>query len=402
MLRSTAEAVSLTPERSDGRQDRVTRYPTSLDVVDHLTDGYPVEAISEGRCDLVEILEAVRGFYGRWTPPPARTGEIRVLPATRTYRGSVLLPARAVAFTDAELASRDATYEGEGWIGRQLRRTYTGAFLYADSVVELDPVSFLLHSSYNVKDLPLMLLPAVFELVTLRPLIEAGVLLLAPVPGNDEWNDDARAARSAAQPVGGRGYIELAHMFSALRVAATMEADVVATPAVSWASLGDVIANRHPQPAPAATVAAGLATVELPIFAGVTPRTILRIRADEESFAEWRAELRQVARLVAQRPSDGDFALHARAAYEDLLIPKARTVARAVSRSHALKSAAKDQPLQTAFGAALTSAGATLAGLPIEGALISAAGGALGRLAASGVRRPAVTGSARVLAELSR
>src|SRR4029077_74384 len=96
------------------------------------------------------------------------------------------------------------------------------------------------------------------------------------------------------------------------------------------------------------------------------------------------------------------FAIEAREVFEDLLKPRAQAVSRAMSRSVALRNAVTEQPLQVTLGAAFASGVAASAGLPVGGAVLSAAGGALGRIAAAALRLPSPSGSSRIIAELVR
>jgi hypothetical protein len=376
----------------------VRSYPTVLDVVDNLTDGQPLDAIGRRRVSVAETIEAVQDFYSEWSPPVAEPGEIRVLPATRSYRGYILMPISAVELSDARLNAMDEAYEGDGYVARDLRRIATGALLYADSVVELDPLSFLLHDPHGETDVAAVL-AAVHAVLRLRPLIEAGLLILAPVGGNTTWDEDSRAASRISDRL---NRMEMAHMFAALRVAAEVDASVIGTTACSWKLMERAIAATPLDHSSGANVMAGLATVELPMLAGISLQTLVEVHSDECAFADWRAELRNASRLIGASVDHEHFAIEAREVFEDLLEPRAQAVCRAMSRSAALRKAVTEQPLQVALGAAFASAVAASAGLPVGGAALSAAGGALGRIAAAALHLPSPSGSSRIIAELVR
>jgi hypothetical protein len=130
--------------------------------------------------------------------------------------------------------------------------------------------------------------------------------------------------------------------------------------------------------------------------------TVARIHDEEAAFVEWRASLRNAARLLRYAPSEGVFRHEAKEVFEDSLAPQAAAVERAVSRSAALRGAVLDEPIRTAFGAAAMGATTAALGLPLSEVLVGALGGAIGNIAASVLRPRAPTGSARIFYELHR
>jgi hypothetical protein len=140
------------------------------------------EPLAKHGVPVAEILDAVREFYRTgWECPPATADEIRVHPAASDqYFGHITFPAAAVEIKSDELSVHDTLYPGSAWDLLRLRRLYTGAFLYCDSVVDLDPLSFVAFRQHD-EHTSRLFYGALHAVVRLRPLIESAVLLLAPV-----------------------------------------------------------------------------------------------------------------------------------------------------------------------------------------------------------------------------
>ena len=69
-----------------------------------------------------------------------------------------------------------------------------------------------------------------------------------------------------------------------------------------------------------ASVAAGLAQVEVAFLAGIPPETLVRVHQEEDAFVAWRAQLRLANRLIGYAPSDAEFSNHAAEVIRDVLI----------------------------------------------------------------------------------
>jgi hypothetical protein len=150
-------------------------------------------------------------------------------------------------------------------------------------------------------------------------------------------------------------------------------------------------------------VVAGLAAAELPFLGSLDASTIVSIRqSGDVAFADWRAELRNTARTIEASPSDGDvFVTESREVIADALIPRAREVERAVSRSRVMKDAAKDQVANLSVGAAAATGGAAIAGAPLVPAALAGLGiSAVGRWAYASLFGPKPQGSRAILASL--
>jgi len=151
-------------------------------------------------------------------------------------------------------------------------------------------------------------------------------------------------------------------------------------------------------------VVAGLAAADLPFLGSLEPAKIAAIRRDEAAFEDWRAELRTTVRTIESNPSQGDtFASEAREVINDALIPRAREVERAVSRSGAMKAAAKDQAISLGIGVAAVTGAAIVVGAPVAPAALAGLGiSAVGRWVYSSLFGRAPSGTHGVLATLIR
>lgn len=141
---------------------------------------------------------------------------------------------------------------------------------------------------------------------------------------------------------------------------------------------------------------------ELPFFADLDARLLLRIREDESAFEAWRAELRTVVRTIEAMPSDGpEFEQEARDVLSDELLPRAEAVRRAVSTSVAMRAAAKDTIAD--FAISVAAIGYAALGFGPAGAAVGAAVAAVGlplRWAYRVVFRESPSGANGVLAQL--
>jgi len=132
-------------------------------------------------------------------------------------------------------------------------------------------------------------------------------------------------------------------------------------------------------------VVAGLTATDLPFLGSLDPKTLVAIREDEPAFVDWRAELRTIARTIELTPVEGEaFTREAVEVISDALIPRAREVARATSRSGVMKAVAKDQAITLGLGTASITGTAAIVGGPIAPAALVGLGiSAVGRWAYS-------------------
>jgi len=143
--------------------------------------------------------------FEHWSPPPLTENEIRLHFDTREARGFIpeFVPAAAIDYRDE--AFENFIDEGDANIVRLLRRRYVGGFLYADSVVEADPLSIWAHMSYGGIDTfaaAVHLTQIIHGLKRLRPILDSGHLILAPIPTPEETDIDADAAEMDAARIG--------------------------------------------------------------------------------------------------------------------------------------------------------------------------------------------------------
>lgn len=383
-------------------------------VIEELTDGRGAPAFLEmNDYEVFSCADWVRTHYEKpWTAPPLEDGELRVHPGTMRFRSLNRLPSSAIAISDQKISELTFGVEPQETILRILRRAACGGLLYADTVVEVDPLS--------MADRNFRLWPEQAEglrwhfhdsarlIGQVRPLIEAGILILTPDPGPDNWITQDFAAASALLRREEEKFWEadgdttdVASTLYDLRVAAQADAVILGIDMRSWQAI-DLATGSSSRTNADLTVATGLGFAELPFLAGIPMTTVVRIHDEEAAFVEWRAGLRNAARLLRYAPSEDVFRQEAKEVFEDSLAPQAAAVERAVSRSAALRAAVLDEPIRTAFGAAAMGATTAALGLPLSEVLVGALGGAIGNVAASVLRPKAPTGSARVFYELQR
>jgi hypothetical protein len=140
-------------------------------------------------------------------------------------------------------------------------------------------------------------------------------------------------------------------------------------------------------------VVAALAAADLPFLGELDVKAILAVHDNEPAFAEWRAELRTVARAIETTPSQGaEFVREAGEVISDALLPRARAVQQAVSRSETMKRAAADQAVTFGVGAASITGAAIISGTALApAALIGLGLSAIGRAVFASVFGPEST-----------
>jgi hypothetical protein len=122
-------------------------------------------------------------------------------------------------------------------------------------------------------------------------------------------------------------------------------------------------------------LAPALISAELPFLGEVDPDTILAIRRDEPSFADWRAELRNAVRAIGATTTSGEaFEAEAKEVLQDALLPKAREVARTIRSSAAIRGAVKDRFVDVGLGTASLVVTAGVAHQPFDTAALAALG----------------------------
>ncbi|MFL6136685.1 MAG: hypothetical protein ACJ74O_02670 [Frankiaceae bacterium] len=136
-----------------------------------------------------------------------------------------------------------------------------------------------------------------------------------------------------------------------------------------------------------------IAAVRLPLFTGLPAQTLVKIRQDEEAFADFRDTLATAYRSVQVSPEDSDFAAEMREALRAALDPRVREVQRLTSAQQTLKAAALAGATELVLGAV-----ALIGGTPPLFALGPAIPAALLRM----LLRPKATGANMVLQALAR
>lgn len=291
--------------------------------------------------------------------------------------------------------------------------------LYADEVVEQDPLSFEQYfagpfdpegtpeglARRCMKNLDLML--------KVKPLIDAGILILTPIwdDPTDEMEDSDTAFHQHLLANGFSDEEALSlqpaepwYLRDARRTALQSDATLIPTQPFHWHYLAYLDGRTTPNSSQSTseTVAASLLTLDLPIFAGAPAETLVKIHSEEESFAEWRAALRVAARQINASCTDSGFQADAREVYEDLLLPMAAAVHRATKRSRVLKGLALEQVARVSLGATLLYGSSTMLGLSPTGAVSGAVVSGLVNAAYGALRTPKPEGAAAIISMLRR
>jgi hypothetical protein len=145
-----------------------------------------------------------------------------------------------------------------------------------------------------------------------------------------------------------------------------------------------------------------LVHAELPFLNDIDPGLLLRIRANEQSFEDWRSELRNAVRLIDSLPSEGQaFETEARHVLQDHLRPRAEEVRKAVSASTVMRAAAADGVADLSISAAsIVGAGLIFgpSGIAVSGVTVGLALPL--KWAYRVLFRPSPTGANAVLAQL--
>lgn len=151
-------------------------------------------------------------------------------------------------------------------------------------------------------------------------------------------------------------------------------------------------------------VLGSLAATDLPFLSGLDAQTLVAIRGSEQAFADWRAQLRMIARTVRFSPADGDaFVEEARDVMADALGPRGTELAKVVSRSAVMRAAGKEQLVSLTVGAAAAGGAAAVLGAHLDSAALVELGfSTVGRWVWSGVFGSRAVPAHGVLATLVR
>lgn len=363
----------------------------------------------------VEALhQRIIDVYSRRTPIPAREDKIRVCFNFRAFRGWAMVAASTATVTDGVADRANDAYPGDGSTWTYMRPYFVGALLYADQVVDQDPLSF---EKYFGSDGAFGRLPwALSELRLVQPLIESGILILAPIPPNqtaaetedkeylEKWEEYVRRTGEPSDFRGLSGAAAFDGRYFRDALATAKGADATLVPRNDFERrylefLGSSSAVSSVSGS-AVRVITGLSSVDLPLFAGIPAELVVKIRKDEDAFADWRAQLRRVIHVIRTECTEEGFVEEAREVFDDLVQPAARAVRRATSRSAALKAVAREQPLRLALGAGFGLAMASTLGLPPLGSVASSVAGALANLSYAGLSPNKASGVSPIISML--
>lgn len=153
------------------------------------------------------------------------------------------------------------------------------------------------------------------------------------------------------------------------------------------------------------SLAPSLISAELPFLGSLDVKTLLAIRKNEDSFEDWRTELRNTVRTIRSSNSQGEqFRREAKDVLDDALLPRIRAIKTASSRSTALKNAAKEQGLTLTVGTGALEATSRVLnhGITDKAGLSALALSSVSRWLLSMLFRDSPTGSSAVLATLAK
>jgi hypothetical protein len=148
-------------------------------------------------------------------------------------------------------------------------------------------------------------------------------------------------------------------------------------------------------------IAAALTRTELPFIGALEASTLVEIRQNEESFEEWRAQLRSVVRQVEAAPDSERYAEEAKEVFEDGFAALAAEVRRTTKSSQVLRDSAGDATIGLVTGVAVAG-GAALAGLDGLNAAALAGVSAVSQWALRGLFPPRRSGVQTVIAALMK
>jgi hypothetical protein len=361
-------------------------------------------------------LRAFRGdvisHYENWTAPAREVENLRLTVDLRPFRGD-----RTLASSAAVARQTDVDYWDEhtgGGAGLEfIRRTVTGPLLYSDQYLDVDPLSF---EKYMGGFSPWRILDGIMQLQDVRPLVEAGILVLAPMIDVEDKGDQVdHAFEDYLRKNGFKKHLEDArasrrmdrwYLRSALLTAGVGEASLVPKFPYEWRYLTFLMDQTRPTGGAPTRVAAALMNIELPMFSGIPAKTFVNIHEQEDAFVEWRRALRVAARTIQRECTEAGFEKEAREVYLDLLVPRGEAVARTTNRSKSLRALAKDQPITVALGATFGLAAGMVASQTLSQAAVtatvSAIANSLTSISLSAIKREQLTGADAIISMIQR
>ncbi|SCL14929.1 hypothetical protein GA0074694_0977 [Micromonospora inyonensis] len=118
-----------------------------------------------------------------------------------------------------------------------------------------------------------------------------------------------------------------------------------------------------------------LTSAPLPFFRNLDTSTLLNIRTNEESFEEWRSDLRNTIRTIeASVGEEKRFALEAREILSDVLIPRANELKRQTQLSSRMRGVSATEVAELSIGCAVAFGAAEATNVPLTPAIIASLG----------------------------
>jgi hypothetical protein len=367
-------------------------------VLEHFFDGELRSSWDASANQVRELKERLVEWFDAWSAPDPVAHEVRLYLDTDFNAGvlPVDLAALSVSYQQPDL---ETFRERDRPTVRKLRRRYTGALLYSDRVIAIDPLAFWVQQEVLQTDLTMARAAIYMHWEALRrvePLLRSGCLLLAPFPAPEELH--TLIERSFHSPPESR----LLETFSGL-AALTAERTRATLFDFPWQDAKEQIdAALSPRDAKLIDlrVVHALEAVELPILTDVPLETLVQIRESEQAFVDWRAELRSATRLLTIAAGAPGFKEEAQAVLTDAIVPRVNAVRETVSRSTALQHALKEQPIRVTFGAIAAGGAAAASDGTLRAALLSSVASGIAYVLAAPLLRTRPSGAAAVIAEL--
>lgn len=374
---------------------------SSLDILETFFENDRRRVLEATADELAELFALVANYFDQWAPPKLVAGETRLHLNLRAFRGHIpgALPSAAVSYEAGDLGR--FVDEGDADIVRMLRRTCSGPLLYADRVVDLDPLSFWVHDRDTAPAHPgsIWLIADAWEAMSrVAPLLDSGALILCPIPTDPEMALVQEQIQQLSSP-GARllTWYDGVALLTAHRSHATV-------PTMPWSAVEQLAALAAESVRPSARdqiVIEALQVIDLPLLTDLPVKVFADIRESEPAFAAWRTELRTMSRLLPDTPGDPErFEREARSLFDDVFIPRVDEVKNAISRSRALRDAAKEQPVRTSLGAVAAGGVAAATSGSIGVALASAGAAGLAQLLSAAALPRSVDGAGAVIVKL--
>jgi hypothetical protein len=153
-------------------------------VLEHFFDGELRSSWDASANQVRELKERLVEWFDAWSAPDPVAHEVRLYLDTDFNAGvlPVDLAALSVSYQQPDL---ETFRERDRPTFRKLRRRYTGALLYSDRVIAIDPLAFWVQQEVLQTDLTMARAAIYMHWEALRrvePLLRSGCLLLAPFP----------------------------------------------------------------------------------------------------------------------------------------------------------------------------------------------------------------------------